>query len=292
MHDFKLIRPGSLDECLGALAEHGEHASLLAGGTDLSILLEGGLKTPAVLIDLGPIGELRFLREEDGRHLIGATATHADIASHFGRLRCLSLAASSVGSPQIRNAATAGGNIANASPSGDTYPPLLALDARVKLVSSSGEREVALNEVATGPGETSIRPDEIITEINFDDVPDGAYTDFVKVGLRNALAISVASAAVIAWGEGGVITDIRIACGAVAPRAMRMHEVEDLVRGKEHSASLLDEAAKSASSTCCPISDIRGTAEYRRHVTGVIVARLIDSAFSRLAGHEGGPREG
>lgn len=285
MHEFKLLRPADLGECLGALAEHGEHASLLAGGTDLNVLLETGLKTPGTVIDLGLLGELRFLREEDGRYLIGATATHADVESHFGDLHCLSLAAGSVGSPQIRNAGTVGGNIANASPSGDTYPPLLALDAVVKLGSSRGEREMALADVATGPGETAIEPDELITEVSFRRLPEGAYTDFVKVGLRNAMAISVASAAVVADGDGNVITDIRIACGAVAPRAVRMREVEDLVAGKRPSAELVSEVARSASALCCPISDVRGTAEYRRHVTGVIVSRLVENALCRLAGY-------
>jgi len=286
MHEFKLLRPADLGECLGALAEHGEHASLLAGGTDLNILLETGLKTPGTVIDLGLLGELCFLRKEDGRHVIGATATHADVASHFGDLRCLSLAAGSVGSPQIRNMATVGGNIANASPSGDTYPPLLALDAAVKLASGRGQREVALADVATGPGETAIEPDELITEVSFPGLPEGAYTDFVKVGLRNALAISVASAAIVARGDGNVITDVRIACGAVAPSAMRMREVEDLVAGNRPSPELLSEVARSASALCCPIGDIRGTAEYRRHVTGVIVSRLVEDAFCRLAGYD------
>ncbi len=285
MRNFRLLRPVDLDECLGALAEHGEHASLLAGGTDLNILLGEGLKTPRTVIHLGLLGELCFLREEDGRHLIGATATHADVASHFGGVRCLSIAAGSVGSPQIRNVGTVGGNIANASPSGDIYPPLLALDASVTLRSRRCERQVALADVATGPGQTAIEPDELITEVAFDSLPEGSYTDFVKVGLRGALAISVASAAIVAHGDGGAITGVSIACGAVAPRAMRMHEIEDMVTGERPSRELLEEVAKSASSLCCPISDIRGTAGYRRHVTGVIVSRLVGNAFHRLAGY-------
>ncbi len=272
---------------MDALAEYGEHASLLAGGTDLGVLMEGGLKRPAIVIDLGLLEELRFLREEDGRRLIGATATHADVESGLAVLDCLSLAAGSVGSPQIRNMGTVGGNIANASPSGDTYPPLLALEAAVTLASSRGERTVALADFATGPGETVREPDEVITRVHFDAPPAGAYTDFIKVGLRNALAISVASAAIVAGGDGKVITDLRIGCGAVAPTAVRMRKVEDLVTGEEPSPALLEEAAKAAAASCSPISDIRGTAEYRRHVTGVIVRRLVARAFSRLAGYEG-----
>jgi CO/xanthine dehydrogenase FAD-binding subunit len=286
MHEFELIRPNDLGQCLDALAEHGEHASLLAGGTDLNILMETGLKTPRTVIDIGALVELRFLREEDSMQLIGAAATHADVKSGFAGLPCLSLASGSVGSPQIRNTATVGGNIANASPSGDAYPPLLALDAKVALASKRGEREVALAELASGPGETVIEPDELITHVSFDVLPEDAYTDFVKVGLRNALAISVASAAIVARGDGKVITDTRIACGAVAPRAVRMHDVEELVTGKPPDRALVEEAAKTATSICSPITDIRGTAEYRRHVTGVIVSRLLENAFERVAGYK------
>lgn len=284
MHEFEVIRPGSLKQCLDALAEHGEHASLLAGGTDLNILMDTGLKTPGLVIDIGMLGELRFLRGEDGLQLIGATATHADVSAGLEELPCLSRASGSVGSPQIRNVATVGGNIANASPSGDVYPPLLALDAVVALASSRGQREIPIRDLAKGPGETVIDPGELMTHISFNRVGEGAYTDFVKIGLRNALAISVASASIVARGDGNVLTDVRIACGAVAPRAIRMHDVEELVTGKQPDVALIDEAAKVASSICCPITDIRGTAEYRRHVTGVIVSRLVESAFTRLAG--------
>ena len=293
MRDFDLIRPANLGECLDALAEYDEHASLLAGGTDLHVLMATGLKTPRLVIDLSPLTELRYSREEDGRCLIGATATHADLASGFGGAdssgwpRCLALAAGSVGSPQIRNVGTLGGNIANASPSGDTYPPLLALDAVVLIAASGGERELALAEFATGPGETVIGPDEMITRVHFARPPEGVYTDFVKVGLRNALAISVASAAIVAQADGNVITDLRIACGAVAPRAIRMHEVEELVAGREPSPDLVRDAGRRAGEICCPISDIRGTAEYRRHVTGIIVSRLVEGALRSLTGYTG-----
>ena len=302
MNEFELIRPADLGECLSALSEHGEHAALLAGGTDLHVLMDAGLRRPDYVIDLSRLSELRYLREEDGRCLIGAGATHADVQYGFdvtgtcgpgdsggtgmsGGLRCVSVAAGSVGSPQIRNMGTVGGNIANASPSGDIYPPLLALDATLHLKSSGGDRVVPLADFATGPGETVIGPDEIITLVEFARPPDDTYTDFVKVGLRNALAISVASAAIVARGDGSVITDLRIACGAVAPRAIRLHDVESLVVGNRPSRELVAEAGRSASAMCSPISDIRGTAEYRRHVTGTIVRRLVEDALCKLTGY-------
>ena len=287
MHEFELIRPDSLDECVDALGEHGEQAALIAGGTDLHILMQKGLRSPKYVIDTGGIGELRFIREDNGVVIMGPAAAHADVAGYpgFEPLPCLRLAAGSVGSPQIRNVATLGGNIANASPSGDAYPPLLALGAALTLTSARGEREVALAEFATGPGETVMAADEIITRISFERPPEDAYSDFVKVGLRNALAISVASAAVVARGDGSRITEIRIACGAVAPTAMRFDDVEEMVASGEPSAGLLDKVREAASAFCCPITDVRGTAEYRRHVTGVIVSRLVEEAMCRLTGY-------
>jgi carbon-monoxide dehydrogenase medium subunit len=287
MRDFRVHRPRELGECLETLAEHGEHAALLAGGTDLNVLMQTGIKAPAHVIDIGLIGELDFIRDQDGTYFIGATATHAGVASHFRDLNCLALAAGSVGSPQIRNMGTVGGNIANASPSGDSYPPLLALDAVVTLASSRGTREVALVDIPAGPGETSIQPDELITQVAFPDPGGDVYTDFIKVGLRKAMAISVASAAIVARGDGHSITDLRIACGAVAPTALRMTQVEELVRLKPPSQALIREAAEAAGAFCCPITDVRATADYRRHVTSVIVYRLVDAALRRLTGYSG-----
>jgi CO/xanthine dehydrogenase FAD-binding subunit len=288
MHEFHLERPADLDQCLDALSEYGEDASLLAGGTDLRVLMDAGLRSPAYVLDLGGISELCFMREEDGRHLIGATQTHDGVECGFRDLRCLSRAAGSVGSPQIRNMGTAGGNLANASPSGDLFPPLLALDAEVFLNSKGSERRLPLAGLCRGPGETVIEPDEMLTRITFPKPKDGTYTDFIKVGLRNALAISVASAAVAAEGDGRAVTRLAVACGAVAPTPLRMPEVEEMVTGREPSPELIEEAGRAARAMCCPISDIRGTAGYRRHVTGIIVSRLVEGALRAVAGYSGG----
>jgi CO/xanthine dehydrogenase FAD-binding subunit len=212
----------------------------------------------------------------------------------------------------------------NASPAGDLYPALLALDANVLLKSANGEREVSLEDFVTGPGETIIEPEEMLIATSFVDPgaggagenafgsgegagdageraggegegagdEDGAagrlFTGFAKVGLRNALAISVANAALVARAADGALTGVKIACGAVAPTAIRMRPVEELLEGRVPTEALIEEAARIASSECDPLSDIRATAEYRRHVTGVVVSRLIRKARAELLGADSG----
>ncbi len=289
MHEFDTIVPVDLDQCLRVLAEAGPEASLIAGGTDLHILMKSGLRLPRLLIHIGGVGELTKVGDEDGRISIGSAVTHSQLASFAARegIECLALAADSIGSPQIRNTATAGGNIANASPAADLYPALMVLETSVVLRSSRRTREVRLEELVKGPGETAIEPDEVITDLVFKKPEQRCFTGFIKIGLRNALAISVASAAIYATSREGRLDDVRIACGAVAPRPIRMRHVEDLVTGKKATAELIRQVEDAASKHCNPISDIRATAEYRRHVSGVIVARLLEAAIDTLIDGKG-----
>ena len=294
MKTFEAILPGDVAECLDVLAGHGSDAAVLAGGTDLFVLMKMGMRTPDLVIYTGGLRELKRAERRDGRIVLGPAVTHSEIADSelLAGLEVLRAAAASIGSPQVRNLGTLGGNIVNASPAGDLYPALLALDASVVLKSTNGEREVSLEDFVTGPGETSIEPDEMLIATSFDDpgADSGSegvgrvFTGFTKVGLRNALAISVANAALIARAGEGALAGVRIACGAVAPTAIRMRPVEELLEGEAPTDALIEEAARIASSECDPLSDIRATAEYRRHVTGVLVSRLIRRARSELLG--------
>jgi CO/xanthine dehydrogenase FAD-binding subunit len=298
MKNFEAILPGSVPECVQALAEHGSNAAILAGGTDLFVLMKIGIKTPGLVIHTAGLEELRLTERRNGRIILGPGITHAEIAGSelLAGLEVLRAAAASIGSPQVRNLGTLGGNIVNASPAGDLYTALLALDATVVLKSINGEREVSLEDFVTGPGESTIEADEMLVAAGFVDPRRGidpgeagsVFTGFTKVGLRNALAISVANAAVVARAGEGVLTDIRIACGAVAPTAIRMRETEELLEGKEPDDALIDQAARMASSECDPLTDIRATADYRRHVTGVVVSRLLRRARAELLGMSSG----
>jgi carbon-monoxide dehydrogenase medium subunit len=257
----------------------------MAGGTDLSVLFRAKAKTPAVVVWLGKAESLRGARESNGTMELGPLVTHSELARlpTLAGIASLAKAASGVGSPQIRNVGTVGGNLANASPA-DLYPPLLTLDARLELASVRRNRTVRLEDFATGPGSTALEPNEIITGVVFDKPVGKLHCDFTKIGLRNALAISVASAAVAAWAAGGKFEDVRIACGAVAPRPTRMREVERLLRGEALTPRLLSEVEAAASRACDPITDLRATGAYRRHVLGVIVSRLVEGAWRSLSG--------
>jgi CO/xanthine dehydrogenase FAD-binding subunit len=283
---FEIIMPETIDECLDALASCGGEGAILAGGTDLHILMEAGMKQPRTVVSVGKIGELRTLSDTGGDIQIGAAVTHAELAGSglLAELECLRIAAASIGSPQIRNMATVGGNIANASPAGDLFPPLLVMDAVVHTRSPGGRREIRLEELPTGPGMTTLLPDEIITHVRFGKPEGRFYSGFMKIGLRNALAISVASAAMFATLRDGGFGEVRIACGAVAPRPIRLRQVESLIEGKRPSKDIVVEAGTLASRECDPVTDLRATRDYRSHVTGVIVSRLVMNARRHLMG--------
>lgn len=274
---FEAIVPANLEECLDALSKHKSRASILAGGTDLMVGLRSGIKKPYYLLDISGLDELRSVDRSDWFLRIGALATHSEIAEKVSGIDCLSRAALSIGSPQIRNMGTLGGNLANASPAADLYPPLMVLDAQVNLKSKSRERTVAISDLPKGPNATILAPDEMIIGVSFK-VPERFYSGFIKIGLRTALSISVASAALLATYKRDGFESVRVACGAVAPTPIRLKSVEALLSNSSYSPEILKEVAKVAQSECSPISDIRATADYRRHVTGVIVSRLVEEA--------------
>lgn len=285
MHEFDLLAPASLAGCVEAMDKHTGVAAAMAGGTDLHVLMRAKARTPRVIVWLGKAGDLGEAADRDGTISLGPLVTHSELSRLpiLAGIASLGKAASAVGSPQVRNVGTLGGNLANASPAGDLYPPLLTLDARVVLGSVAGTRAVRLEDFVTGPGSTGREPNEIVAGIVFEKPAGRPYFDFVKIGLRNALAISVASAAIAAWTGNGKFEDVRIACGAVAPRPVRMREVEALLCGETLTPELLREVEATASRTCDPATDIRATSAYRRHVLGVIVARLVESAWQRLS---------
>ena len=289
-NQFETILASDLDQCLDYLADHAGEAAVMAGGTDLFVLMRAGLKMPRFVISIGTVPGLGEVKVEGETVTLGATLTHRDLIG-LDALRdvaCLTTAAGSIGSPQVRNVGTLGGNVANASPAGDLLPPLLVLDAAVTLRSKRGKRRVKLEDVTTGPGMTTIEPDELLTAVDFRR-PRGTYfSAYTKIGLRKALAVSVASVAIVAGSDRDRFGEVRIGCGAVAPRPIRMPEVERLLEGEKPTAELTAEAGLLAARACDPMTDIRATKEYRRHVTGVVVSRLVEKAAAELLGYKGG----
>jgi carbon-monoxide dehydrogenase medium subunit len=179
----------------------------------------------------------------------------------------------------VRNRATVGGNLADGSPAADLAPPLLALDAEVELASADGRRRVPLEEFLVGVRETLLRPQELLVAVRCPAPPPHSAGAFYKLGLRKADAISVVSVAVMVEGNGdGHCLQARIALGAVAPRPMRAHAAEDLLRGRPLDSATIAEAARLASESASPIDDVRASASYRRLIIGVLVRRLLTEA--------------
>jgi carbon-monoxide dehydrogenase medium subunit len=284
MNASEALVPATLEECLALLAERGEDARVLAGGTDLYILMKAGIATPRFLIPVGHLDCLKETSQQEGVISLGAGLTHTELAGlhMLGEIPCLTQAARSIGSPQIRNAGTAGGNLANASPAADLYPPLLALDACLEILRQGGERTVGIDDFTRGPGMTDLSSEEVIGRVRFSVPAVPCFSAHIKVGLRNALAVSVTSAAMVAWADKGAFRDVRVACGAVAPTPIRMRKVERLLNGEAPTEELIETAGALAASECDPVTDIRATREYRCRVTGVMISRLVRQAAHEL----------
>lgn len=278
--EFDLLKPATLDEALALLARHGKDARPIAGGTNVLVELRQHYAGPPILVDIGRLPELRGIAlARDASHVsVGACVTIAEllahplVAEHGAPLR---QAAAGFASPLVRNRATVGGNLVDASPAADTAPPLLALGAEVELASVAGTRCVPLDQFFTGVRRTVRRPDELLTRVYWP-VAGGRAGAFRKFGLRRADAISVISAAVTAERNGdGRCRAAAIALGAVAPRPIRVREAERLLIEQAWTPEVMAEAAAIAARETQPIDDVRGSAAYRRHITEVIVKRLL-----------------
>jgi probable selenate reductase FAD-binding subunit len=259
-------RPATLDEALELKSRLGRDAVFLAGGTDLVVGVAKGRLDIGHWIDLSRLSDLSYVAQEDGGLRIGASCTHAMLeASPY---RALAQAARLVGGPQIRNRGTVGGNLGTASPAGDVNIALLAFDAEVELLSLRGGRRVSLREFFLSPGKTVMEPDEMIAAVR---IPACKASGFLKVGKRLSVAISVVCCAVARLADGR----IGIALGSVAPTPLRASKAEDLLASNGLNADTIVEAARLVSEEVRPIDDHRASADYRRHVSGVLARRLL-----------------
>lgn len=288
MRGAPVALPTTVDEAVQALTES-PGAQLLAGGTDFCVEVNFGLRRPLAVVGLRRVGELRRHEVTAERVVLGAGTTYADMGGPAlaDALPALAAAARTVGSPQIRNAGTLGGNVATASPAGDTLPLLAALDARVRLRGPAGERTLPLAEVVTGVKRTSIAPDEVVVEVALDRRP--GPQQFLKVGTRNAMVIAIASAAVVVDVEA---RQVRVALGSVAPVPVRATDAEAHISdaidwraagGPSASDAAMARFGELAARAASPITDHRSTAEYRRRAVQVIARRALERCVSRAA---------
>jgi carbon-monoxide dehydrogenase medium subunit len=293
MRGFSYHKPKDVGEAIAFLGKYGEKASILAGGTDLLVELKKRLKAPSHIIDIKGISSLDRITLEPGGHLrIGSLVTMATLGKHpalVNGLGVLSMAASKLGSWQVRNRATLGGNICNASPSGETLPALLCLNAQLKLEGTHGERVVPVEDFFLGPGESAAAVGEILTEIVIPPPPDKSFGVYKKLALRKAMDLAVIGVAVLGFFDlfGDCFKDIRIGLGAVAPTPIRAKKAEIVLTGKRVNGDLIEEAASVASSESRPLTDIRGSEWYRREMIRHLVEESIREILERCRENTG-----
>ncbi|MCH7701531.1 MAG: xanthine dehydrogenase family protein subunit M [Planctomycetes bacterium] len=283
--DFELHEAQSPAEAAALLAEHAPDALLMAGGTDLLVDLKTGRRTAGHVVWLNRIEALRGIASDADGVCIGALTTISQLLdSAVVRDRCRPLldAASQMAAPQIRNLATIGGNIACAAPCADIPPILMVMSASVELVSATGTRRVLVDELFVGPRATVIRADEVLTAVHIPDAPVRSGAAYARFALRDGNAIAVAaSAARLVLDDTDCIAAARIALGAVAPMPMMVVSAAAGLTGKQPGDEAFDEAAQTASQACRPITDVRGTADFRREMVRVMTRRALQAALDR-----------
>jgi len=270
-----------------ALTATGAGHRPVAGGTDLVVgTRQGKWSLPEDLVALDRIAELRGIDETPDGLRIGATTSHADLAGHPAvreRWTAIADAASIVGSPATRHVGTLGGNLANASPAAETSGPLLCFDAQVHLRSTSGERRVALAELFTGPGRTSVASNELIVAVELPELP-GAGSCYVRLEFRRQMEIAVVGATAVVRLDGDVVREARIAITALAPTVRRVAAAESALVGTDGGPAAAVEAGRLAAEAATPIADVRASLDYRRAMAAVVVRRAVTGAIARARG--------
>jgi carbon-monoxide dehydrogenase medium subunit len=287
MRRFEYFAPQSLAEAIALFGEKGDGGRALAGGTDLvPQMKEGGkIPMPSYVVSLRRLPELRGIEFSESTGLrIGAGVTMAELAELpvvGERYRALADGAGVVGSSQTMNMATIGGNVCNAAPSADTAPALLAYEAMAVIAGPDGERELPLAEFWRGPNATALQPGELLRELRLPPPPPHTGGVYVRRTPRKQMDIAVVGVAVLLTLGGDRIQRARVALGAVAPTPIRAPETEAALEGQPASEALFAKAAEAAAGEARPISDQRGSAEFRRHLVRVTTERCLQEAVRR-----------
>ncbi len=279
------LAPTTLNRALDLKKERGADARVIAGGTDLILKMRDKVFSPTMLIDLRRISLDSISVKRDGIHL-GAYVTQSQLLASADVVKmypALCDACREFAGPPIRNRGTLGGNIVNASPGADLLPPLMAYDATLVLASSGSDRELPLTEFFTGPGQTIMAADEILTEIRMPVMPSRTASSFIKLGQRRSMAIALVSVATrLTLDAQGIVSDARIVLGAVAPTPIRAEGAENVLTGSPLSDEVIAQAARKAQDEAKPISDVRAHEPYRKDMTEVLVRRALAAARDEL----------
>ena len=287
MTDIRYLRPSSLDEAIDAFAAAGSAARIMAGGTDLLVQMRSGAVRPGLIVDIKKIAEMTAIEETGGGGFrIGAAVPGAVLAEHprFGMvwpgvLEAINL----IGSTQIQGRASAGGNLCNGSPAGDSVPAMIA--AGVTVQGPNGRREMPVEQVPAGPGRTSLRPGEILVSFTLPPRPPGSSDAYLRMIPRTEMDIAVVGCGVSLTLKDGVCTAARVGLGAVAPTVLRVDAAAKALIGSKLDDAAVNAAAAACRAACSPIDDKRGTISYRTRITGVLLKRTVAIAARRAGGN-------
>jgi carbon-monoxide dehydrogenase medium subunit len=287
MKNFEYLAPKSLEEAITLISQYDGRAKIMAGGTDLLVEMRKGELQPDVLIDLKCIPDLDTMDSDNEGLGIGALTRIGDIETSRiiqEKFNVLSQGAATLGSVQVRNKATVGGNLCHAAPSADMAPALIGLGALAKWVGPEGDRTLPLEEFFLGPGETCLRTDQILTELSVPNMASFSEAVYLKFSPRGAMDLAVVGVASVLTMDSSMThcSDIRIVLGAVAPTPIRATRAEATLRGNKLSDVLVNEAARVASEEAKPITDIRASEWFRRQIVEVLVRRSINRAAAKL----------
>ena len=285
MSQIQFSSPKSINEAVECLSRCDVDKKVLAGGTDLLVQLRAGMISPALIVDIKHIPELKAISAEGGGFRVGAAVAGAELNEHAefpkvwpGVAEGLDL----IGSTQIQGRASLGGNLCNGSPAADSVPAMIAAGATCKIVGPKGEREANVEDIVTGPGKTSLADDEFIVSFFFPPRPEKSGDAYLRLIPRTEMDIAVVGAGVNLTLDGdGTCTAARVAVGAVAPTARLVPAAAEAIIGTKLDDAALEKLAAAASAACDPIDDKRGTIEYRTKVAGVLARRAAGIAAGR-----------
>jgi carbon-monoxide dehydrogenase medium subunit len=289
MHEFDYQAPATLQEAVACLVRHGLNARPLAGGTDLIDQMRVGRLLPAMVVDVKKIAELNVLSEDPGGLHVGAAVPCSRIYRfQAAKERYCALVDSCriIGGIQIQSRASIGGNLCNSGPAADSTPSLIALRGVCVIAGPSGTRDVPAESFCTGPGKNVLQPGELLVELRCPPQPKNSGSHYRRLIPRNEMDIAVVgvAAAVTLSDNQQTIVSARIALGAVAPTPLLATEAGDSLIGQPVDDTVISNAARAAQAIVAPITDMRGTKEYRIHVTGVLVERVVRAAVARARG--------
>ena len=285
MDYMRFEAPASVDAAVALLAEGGDGARVLAGGTDLLVQLRSGMVEPSMVVDIKHLPEVLEIAAEDGGFRVGAAVSGAELGEHAelkARWPGVVEAAELIGSTQIQGRASMGGNLCNASPAADTVPALIAARATCTVAGPRGRREVAVEDICTGPGRTSLAPGEFVVSFHLPARPARSGDAYLRFIPRTEMDIAVVGAGVnLTLDAQGACTQAEVSLGAVAPTALRVTEAAEALVGTRLDDAAMAALARAAAAACRPIDDKRGTVAFRTRVAGVLAQRAARIAADR-----------